>query len=191
MDMSEFWIYAGWGASMLFVVVALVFFLGEAVKLRILMFGRQRFGYGVLEIIERNGRRVPHAVKFEREIKVGNYLFKPKYLDKYIFRNEFGMPTIQFNVRSIEPIKINPGNPEEAEIEVDSKHQIKVNEPPESVVTDPKEDLQSHMAFFQAGILKGGGLSGKLEKLLYLCLLASVASAGMVGFLLYHLKVFG
>lgn len=189
---------------MLFIVVALVFFLGEAVKLRVMMFGRQRFGYGVLEVIQRNGRRVPHAVKFEREINVGNYLFKPKFEDKYIFRNEFGMPTIQFNVRSVEPIETNPDNPEnlgsgeeneEAETTestvVGLEHQIKANEPPESIMTDPKEDLQSHMAFFQAGLLKGGGLSGKLEKLVYFCLLASIASAGMVGFLLYHLKVFG
>lgn len=222
--LSTEWLLIGWAASFVFILVALVFFFGEPIKLRAKMFGRSRMGYGVLEVIHRNGRRIPYAVKFQNEIKIGKFLFKPKFDHKHVFRNEFGMPTIQFNVRSVEPLPIENDEKKEKEeeeykpdkaiqgklnklkhivfnkehktfedkcVEVGEELQLKPNQPPKSVITDPMEDLQSHMAYFQAGLLKGGGLSDRLMMLLYVCMVASIASAGMLLFLMYYLKVFG
>jgi len=186
--MNDLIYYLGMLAPSLFIVVVLIFFFGEAVKLRIKMLGRQRLGYGVVEIVHRNGRRIPYAVKFGREIKIGKkYIFKPKFDEKHVFLNEFGMKTIAFNIRSIEPISIEKDKP----LEVGEEHQLTPNEPPKMVVTDPEEDLQSHMAYFQAGLMKGWSATERLEKLVMLCIMVSVASVAIGIFTLYKMGAFG
>jgi len=205
-DMIDpFWFYSSVGALIGFIVLILIFFLGEAFRLRISMLGRQRMGYGVLEIIHRNGRRTQHAVKFEREVKVGDFLFKPKYDQEHLFRNEYGMPTVQFNVRSIENVPVinkdersfteklkgkekkQPKQP--GPIVVDESLQVKPNKPP-LVLTDPAEDLQSHMAFYQAGLLKGGGLNEKLFMVLIIAVILIVVCLGINAYGFYQLGAF-
>jgi hypothetical protein len=199
-DMIDpFWFYSSVGTLIVFIVLILIFFLGESFKLRIMMLGRQRMGYGVLEIIHRNGRRTLHAVKFEREVKVGNFLFKPKYDNEHLFRNEYGMPTVQFNVRSVENVPIVDSTPAKDDkskgkkkpepIIVDANLQVKPNEPP-MVLTDPAEDLQSHMAFYQAGLLKGGGLNEKLFLLMVVSVILMAVSIGISAYGMYKLGAF-
>jgi hypothetical protein len=193
---DPFWFYSSVGVLVGFIVILLIFFLGETFKLRIMMLGRQRSGYGVIEIIHRNGRRTLHPKKFEREVTVGNFLFKPKYDQEHLFRNEYGMPTVQFNVRSIENIPIV--NPEMQDkdskgkkpIEVPENCQTKPNKPP-MVLTDPAEDLQSHMAFYQMGLLKGGGLNEKLFLLLVIAVIMIVIFGGVNAYGMYKLGAFG
>ena len=109
------------------------------------------------------------------------------------------MPTVQFNVRSIENVPIINNDAEDTKdkgkakkkepIEVPESLQVKPNKPP-LVLTDPAEDLQSHMAFYQAGLLKGGGLNEKLFMVLIIAVVLIVVCIGVNAYGFYQLGAF-
>lgn len=125
----------------LFIIAMFVFFLWPALSLRFKMMGRKNKGYMVFNVLDKTGKKTPYPHKAELSFRIGKMMFKPKYEKKYIYRNEYDMPCMDFDARNI--------NPDDKENPLEQ-----MTRPEGTKEITPEELLNMNLGFFEMGLLK-------------------------------------